>query len=291
MITLIYRHLKLFLKNPANIVLSFLSSLVILSLYFLFVRDFTIKAVGDYGFVSDYNNLFVDRLMTSGLLIVIGATSVLSIIFIFVKDHYSGVVKDFLVTPVSYIKIVYSYFFAAFIVSMVIPLFVYFGIEAFFVFAYQDVSSFSTVIFSVFIIFCSNIISSLLMLIVALMIRSFTSFSTFETLYGVVIGFFTGVYIPIGYYPTIIRNIFFYFPLCQTTSLLRNVQTDSITSIILKNYPKSQHSLLYETFGVHLSFHDYTFSINEQLWMIFVVIVLLNLVLLFLLQIKRRHLA
>ena len=291
MITLIYRHLKLFLKNLANIVLSFLSSLVILSLYFLFVRDFTIKAVGDYGFVSDYNNLFVDRLMTSGLLIVIGATSVLSIIFIFVKDHYSGVVKDFLVTPVSYIKIVYSYFFAAFIVSMVIPLFVYFGIEAFFVFAYQDVSSFSTVIFSVFIIFCSNIISSLLMLIVALMIRSFTSFSTFETLYGVVIGFFTGVYIPIGYYPTIIRNIFFYFPLCQTTSLLRNVQTDSITSIILKNYPKSQHSLLYETFGVHLSFHDYTFSINEQLWMIFIVIILLNLVLLFLLQIKRRHLA
>ncbi len=197
MITLVYRHLKLFLKNPANIVLSFLSSLVILSLYFLFVRDFTIKAVGDYGFVSDYNNLFVDRLMTLGLLIVIGATSVLSIIFIFVKDHYSGVV----------------------------------------------------------------------------------------------IGFFTGVYIPIGYYPAIIRNIFFYFPLCQTTSLLRNVQTDSITSIILKNYPKSQHSLLYETFGVHLSFHDYTFSINEQLWMIFIVIILLNLVLLFLLQIKRRHLA
>ena len=283
MITLVYRHLKLFLKNLANIVLSFLSSLVILSLYFLFVRDFTIKAVGDYGFISNYNDLFVDRLMTSGLLIVIGATSVLSIILIFVKD--------FLVTPVSYIKIVYSYFFAAFIVSMVITLFVYFGIEVFFAFAYQDVSSFSTVIFSVFIIFCSNIISSLLILIVALMIRSFTSFSTFETLYGVVIGFFTGVYIPIGYYPTIIRNIFFYFPLCQTTSLLRNIQTDSITSIILKGYPQGQHNLLYETFGVHLSFHHQTFSINEQLWMIFIVIVLLNLVLLFLLQIKRRHLA
>ena len=75
--------------------------------------------------------MFVDRLMTSGLLIVIGATSVLSIILIFVKDHYSDVIKDFLVTSVSYIKIVYSYFFAAFIVSMVITLFVYLGIEAF----------------------------------------------------------------------------------------------------------------------------------------------------------------
>ena len=290
MITLVYRHLKLFLKNPANIVLSFLSSLVILSLYFLFVRDFTIKAVSDYGFVSDYNNLFVDRLMTSGLLIVIGATSVLSIIFIFVKDHYSGVIKDFLVIPVSYVKIVYSYFFASFIVSMIITLVVYFGIELFFAFVFQDVSSFSTLMFSVFIILFSNIISSLLMLIVALMIHSFTSFSTFETLYGVVIGFFTGVYIPIGYYPEIIRNIFFYFPLCQTTSLLRNIQTNTITNIILENYPKDQHSVLYDTFGVHLSFYHQTFTINEQLWMIFIVIVLLHLVLLFLLQMKRRHL-
>ena len=290
MITLVYRHLKLFLKNPANIVLSFLSSLVILSLYFLFVRDFTIKAVSDYGFVSDYNNLFIDRLMTSGLLIVIGATSVLSIIFIFVKDHYSGVIKDFLVTPVSYVKIVYSYFFASFIVSMIITLVVYFGIELFFAFVFQDVSSFSTLMFSVFIILFSNIISSLLMLIVALMIHSFTSFSTFETLYGVVIGFFTGVYIPIGYYPEIIRNIFFYFPLCQTTSLLRNIQTNTITNIILENYPKDQHSVLYDTFGVHLSFYHQTFTINEQLWMIFIVIVLLHLVLLFLLQMKRRHL-
>ena len=49
---LIYRHLKLFFKNPVNIILSFLSSGVIISLYFLFIRDFTIKAVSDYGFIS-----------------------------------------------------------------------------------------------------------------------------------------------------------------------------------------------------------------------------------------------
>ncbi|MCI8567795.1 MAG: hypothetical protein HFG48_00580, partial [Bacilli bacterium] len=71
-LTLIKRHLKIFMKKPSNIFLSLLSSLVILSLYFLFIRDFTIKAVGDYGFQSSINDLFVDRLMVSGLLIVIG---------------------------------------------------------------------------------------------------------------------------------------------------------------------------------------------------------------------------
>ena len=286
---LVYRHLKLFLKNPVNIILSFLSSLVIISLYFLFIRDFTIKAVSDYGFISEYNELFVDKLMTSGLLIVIGATSVLSIIFIFVKDQYSGIIKDFLVTPISYIKIVYSYFFASFIVSMIITLLVYIGIELFFVFVYDSFSSLEVILNSLVIIVCSNIIASLLILIIALWINNFTSFSTFETLYGVVIGFFTWVYIPIGYYPSIIRNIFFYFPLCQTTSLLRNIQTDTITNDILFNYPYEQHSILYETFGIHLSLNQNVISIEQQLWMLLIAIILLNLILIFLLQMKRYY--
>lgn len=285
--TLIYRHLKLFFKNPANIILSFLSSLVIISLYFLFIRDFTIKAVSDYGFISKYNELFVDRLMTSGLIIVIGATSVLSIIFIFVKDNYSGIIKDFLVTPISYAKIAYSYFFASFIVSMIITLLAYVGIELFFIFYYNTFNSPSTIIFTIFILFCSNIIASLLILIIALFINNFTSFSTFETLYGVVIGFFTGVYIPIGYYPSIIRNIFFYFPLCQTTSLLRNIQTNTITNNILANYPSETHNILYETFGIHLTLNNGVISTKHQLFLLLIVIILLNLLFVFLLQIKR----
>lgn len=287
MITLVYRHLKLFIKNPVNIILSFLSSVVILSLYFLFIRDFTIKAVSDYGFISNYNDLFVDRLMTSGLLIVIGATSVLSIIFIFVKDNYSGIIKDFIVTSVSYIKIIYSYFIAAFIISMVITLMAYIGIELFFIIYYHYYSSINVIISSILILTLSNIIASLLILIIALGINNFTSFATFQTLYGVVIGFFTGVYIPIGYYPSIIRNIFFYFPLCQTTSLLRNINTDVITKDILKNYPVNIHNILYETFGIHLTLNDKVIMVNFQMMMVIISIILLNLVFVFILCLKR----
>lgn len=285
--TLVHRHLKLFIKNPANIVLSFLSSVVILSLYFLFIRDFTIKAVSDYGFISDYNELFVDRLMTSGLLIVIGATSVLSIIFIFVKDRYSGTIKDFMVTPLSSYKIIYSYFIAAFLISMIITMIVYIGIEIFFYISYQSVPTTIIIIKSITTLFFSNLIASLLILVIALGIKSFTSFSTFETLYGVVIGFFTGVYIPIGYYPTIIRNIFFYFPLCQTTSILRNIQTSSVVDSILENYPESQHSILYETFGVHLTFQNESISLPDQWKMVMILFILLNVILLFIISIKK----
>lgn len=172
---------------------------------------------------------------------------------------------------------------------MIITLLVYIGIELFFVFVYDSFSSLEVILNSLVIIVCSNIIASLLILIIALWINNFTSFSTFETLYGVVIGFFTGVYIPIGYYPSIIRNIFFYFPLCQTTSLLRNIQTDTITNDILFNYPYEQHSILYETFGIRLSLNQNVISIEQQLWMLLIAIILLNLILIFLLQMMRYY--
>ena len=181
---------------------------------------------------------------------------------------------------------------------MVITLVVYMGIELFFIVAYQNYSSLTVILSSISIMFVSNIIASLLILIIALCINNFTSFSTFQTLYGVVIGFFTGVYIPIGYYPTIIRNIFFYFPLCQTTSLLRNIETNVITKDILYNYPVNTHHILYnypvnihhilyETFGIHLTLNDKSISVNNQILMLFIAIILLNLILIFIIYLKR----
>ena len=279
--TLIYRHLLLFIKNPASILLSFLSSLVILSLYFLFIRDFTIKAVSEYGFVSNYNNLFVDKLMTSGLLIVIGATSVIPIILLFVKDKCSGILKDFLVTPISKIKIIYSYIITTSIVSIIITLTIYFFIELFFILKYSYYSTLSDIISSILLILISNIIASNIIFVISLFIKSFTSFTTFETLYGVVIGFFTGVYIPIGYYPNIIRNIFFYFPLCQTTSMLRYINTSRVSKLILDKYPTNTHNILYETFGVKLSFNNNIFQFNEQVLFVSIFLLIINLVIIF----------
>lgn len=285
-LVLIKRHLKLFIKKPGNIFLSLLSSVVILSLYFLFIRDFTIKAVSDYGFISNINDLFVDRLMVSGLLIVIGATSVLSIVSIFINDKCNGILKDFYITSVSKENIIYTYIIASIIVSTLLTLFVYFLTELFF-YVYYDYFSITEIINSCQIIIISNIIASNIIFIIAIFIKNITSFSTFETLYGVIIGFFTGVYIPIGYYPRIIQNIFFFFPLTQTTSLLRQINTNKITTHILNTYPKELHDVLYQTFGIHLTFNKLAITLTNQFMIISITIVLLQLITLILIRHKR----
>lgn len=284
-ITLIKRHLKIFIKKPGNIFLSSLSSVVILSLYFLFIRDFTIKAVSDYGFVSEINDLFVDRLMISGLLIVIGATSVLSIVSIFINDKCKGILKDFYITSMSKINIIYTYIISSIIVSTILTLFIYFLVEIFFK-IYYDYFSITEIINSCEMIIISNIISSNIIFIIAMFINNITSFSTFETLYGVIIGFFTGVYIPIGYYPSIIKNIFFFFPLTQTTSILRQINTNKITANILSNYQKDLHSILYETFGIHLKLQDSVITLSNQFIFIFVTIISLQIITFILIEYK-----
>jgi len=252
-------------------------------LYFLFIRDFTIKAVADYGFVSDFNSFFVDRLMVSGLFIVIGATSTLSIVAIFIHDKCFGILRDFCVTTLSKVNIIYSYIIAAIIISTFLTLLIYFGVEIFFN-IYYDSFSIKGIISACFLIVVSNIVSSHLIFLIALFLPNITSFSTFETLYGVVIGFFTGVYIPIGYYPNLIRNVFFFFPLTQTTSMLRQVNTNGITPQILVNYPKEIHSILYETFGIHLNFEGHVMLFHQQLLGIFFMILLMQILTYFLIQ-------
>ena len=276
-LTLIKRHLKIFMKKPGNVFLSLLSSVVILSLYFLFIRDFTIKAVSDYGFVSDMNDLFVDRLMTSGLLVVIGATSVLSIVSIFINDKCKGILKDFYVTAISKINIIYTYIISSIVVSTLLTLLVYFFVELFFK-IYYDYFSITEIIGTCQMIILSNIISSNLIFIIAIFINNITSFSTFETLYGVIIGFFTGVYIPIGYYPVIIKDIFFFFPLTQTTSILRQINTNQITTNILSSYQDGVHHILYEIFGIHLKFNNFELTLNHQFIFIFLTIVILQVI-------------
>ena len=275
---LIYRHLKLFFKDPINILLSFLSSLVILSLYFLFIRDFTISAISAYGFISTYNDLFVDKLMTSGLIIVIGSTSTLGIVFIYIKDNYNRIINDFIITNTSKLKIFYSYFFTSVIISTIISYIFYFLIILFFIMKYNDYPTTLEINLSLLIIFISNLLSSSIIFIISFFINNFNSFTTFETLYGVVIGFFTGVYIPIGYYPDIIRNIFFYFPLCQTTSLLRKVNTAIVSEEILSKYPKEVHSVLYETFGIDLVSFKKVLNFNQTMLFIIIALIILQLV-------------
>ncbi|MDD3049298.1 MAG: ABC transporter permease [Bacilli bacterium] len=269
MLVLTHRHLKLFFKNPYAILLSLASSFVILSLYFLFIRDFMIVAIHDMQIDNSYVTQFVDELMISGLLIVINATSMLSILSIFINDKSKNIIKDFLIAPLHKVKIYYSYILACIICSMFISFFVFLCTHLCLSYYYETFYTISYCTHILIILFISSLIASHLLFLAAFFISSITSFSNIANLFGVLIGFCTGVYIPISYYPAIIRNATFLFPLSQTTSIIRQFSTQDTLSSLTKAYPNEVKDTLSSVFGIRLEWRNMMISQSQQLLILF----------------------
>lgn len=259
------RHLRLFGSDPVNWIVSFLSVAVILSLYFLFIRDFTIKAISDLGLVHQEVEEFVDLLMISGLLIVIVATSCLPISAIAVKDRERNIIHDFEVSPISRFGIHASYLIASIFISMLLVCLVFFLILIYFYQLHDFRLSNLQIMQCLFILLIACCLSSLMLYLVSLPFKSMTSFTSFGNLFGVMIGFLTGVYIPIGYYPQVIQNGIFAFPLSLTTSLLRNIMTNSSLTTMTSNYPIEMKQGIQDMFGMNVQIQSITMNSENQL--------------------------
>ena len=276
MIHLVHRHLKLFLKDMSNVFLCLLSAIVILGLYALFIRDFMIDAITIMNIELSNVHEFVDSLMSCGLIIVVGCTGALPISCRYVNDKTSGIIDDFYVSPVSRTSIFFSYHVAAFICSLFLSVFTLCIVNGFFIYQYSMIISINRWLFTFLIIFLSAIVSSNLMMLGTLFFKSSHAYSSFANLVGVILGFLAGVYIPIGYYPQTIRNILYYFPLAQTTGMLK---LRLVESYIPSHIDANLLDEFYLRFGCTLSYNQSIASLDQQF-----ILVMLSIGLLFILN-------
>lgn len=117
MIALTQRNLKLFFRDKTSVFFSFLSAVIILGLYILFLGDVQGQNIG-----LEDGRYFTDLWMISGILAVTGMTSALGSLGIMVEDKTSGVEKDFLISPLNNMKRILSHLFSAIFVSLLMSL-------------------------------------------------------------------------------------------------------------------------------------------------------------------------
>ncbi|BBF43095.1 ABC transporter, permease protein [Lachnospiraceae bacterium KM106-2] len=256
---LVGRNVTLFLKNKTNIFLSFFSIIIVIGLYVIFLRDFILQSVKDSGLQAQYVKEFTDRLMVSGLMIVLNTTTCFGIMQLSVADAAKGVQRDFLVAPISSFQLEVGYWISSIIVSFFFTVLTLIGSEVYFVSVYESQVSgimLGKAIGMVF--FCSTIHSGMLLCLIRFM-KDTTSFSTFGNLYGMMCGFLAGTYLPYAMYPEKLRNLLFYFPPMQLTSIIRQ--------IYLSVYQKDGKRIgeeLYQAYGVHLIKEQRIISMQEQ---------------------------
>jgi multidrug/hemolysin transport system permease protein len=216
---LVLRHITLYVRARWAVFFSFLSVLIILGLFMLFLRD---SFGGDFGELP-YADYVIHTWIFSGVLMVSTVTVPLGFYVVMIRDIELKTINDFYVAPIKRRNIVISYFIAALLIGSIFGLFNLVVGQLYIGFKFGLFLDFFTLLKLVLlVIFSSSLFSSLFFLALTY-IKSSDAHGTLGTLIGTLIGFLTGLYIPIGVLGNTMRNILSLLPTMQMVSIFRIV--------------------------------------------------------------------
>lgn len=226
------RNLLLFFKDKQSILFSLLTSMIVLALYLLFLKDTFVNAMDSainqfpgLSSIIDKNDkdMFANLILLTGILGSAMITVPYNCLITLVKDRENKVDYDILATPLKRGQIIFSYFISAALSSVILTSMIlaiglgvigmqgdiYFGIgeilKAFCVVALGSISATS------------------IFMIVVLFFKSVSASGAFFGMLSAASGFIIGAYIPISQFSKAVQTVCNIFPASQITIVLRNV--------------------------------------------------------------------
>lgn len=260
---LLVRNLNLFRKNWKNVLLCFFAIAIVFGLYAIFLRDFMIQSVSGFGLELGEVKEFTDRMMTSGLLVVVNTTTCFGIIQLCIHDLEAGILRDYMVAPIGKSQLLLGYWLTSIIVSFLYTCIAWFGIQLFLHQRYETTFTLNQIATLLLLILISSIINSELLFCMITVIKDTTTFSTFGNLYGMLAGFLAGTYLPYDLYPQRLKEILFFYPPTQLTSLIRQVSLQSFLEKQVLQSHKEQMNSIFQIYGVRL-YHQGVISESRQ---------------------------
>jgi len=219
MINFMKRNLLVFFKDRASVFFSLLSVFIIIGMYALFLGD--VWTSGMEG-VPGARNL-MDRWIVAGLIAVTSVTTTMGAFGTMVEDKSKKIVKDIRSSPMPRVSIAGGYILSAFVIGVIMCVIalvlcqLYLLSEGGTMFTgMQFLKIFGLILLSTF----SN---TALVLFFVSFFQSNNAFSIASTIIGTVIGFLTGIYIPIGQLPAGVQTVIKVFPPSHSALLLRQV--------------------------------------------------------------------
>ena len=265
LLALARRNLKIFLKDKANVFFSLLAPLIVLALYALFLgrvqADGLLAALGELGVAGGESAVqaFCDSWMLAGSISCASITVPLCACGIMVTDRSRGISADLRVAPLAGWVPPAAYFLSVVAAGLAIGAivlavcFVWLAAAgAWFLTAADVFGCIGTLILSV-------LASSALLVFVVGFIRSQGAFTGLNIIFGTVVGFLIGAYMPISYFPQGVQYFTLFIPGSYTAGLFRNFMMggalDNIAETLSPAFAeslRSEFSLTFDFFGAEI---------------------------------------
>lgn len=253
MINFAGRNLKIFFRQKSAVFFSLLGVFVIIGLYVVFLGD-----VWATEFDLPDKDILMNNWIIAGIVSVASITTAMGAFQTMVEDRIKKNSKDFFSAPIKRFQIVGGYILSAYIVGVIMCLVAFALGEAYIVFSGGELLSAEGMIKAIAVILLSTAASSSLVFFMVSFFSSSSAFSTASTVLGTLIGFVTGIYLPIGSLPDGVQWVVKLFPVSHSAALMRQVMMDSAMQNSFDGIPESYLDDFKEMVGVVYNYGDYT---------------------------------
>ena len=242
------RNIKLFFRDKTAVFFSLLSVFIIIGLYALFLGDIW---AADMGEIPGIKNLMNHWIM-AGLMTVTAMTTTMGAFGTMVDDRGRKIEKDFYCSPVSRASITGGYILSAFVVGCIMSVVAFLCAEAYILLSGGELVSAVTALQVLGIILLSTAASTAMVSFVISFFKSQNAYATASTILGTMIGFLTGIYLPVGTLPSAVQTVVSVFPISHSAALFRQVFMQAPMQTAFAGAPQEMIAEFEEMMGIKL---------------------------------------
>lgn len=264
MIPFTKRNLKIYFRDKGSVFFSLLSVFIILGLYIFFLGD---TWSGELGSLPDKQEM-MDNWIMAGILAVSGFTTAQGILSSMVKDRSDNLLKDFYVSPVNRVTLTAGYWMSGYVVSNIMTVIALIAAEIYIVVNGGSFISGKYLIYLLLFMLLANFMNTSIVLFMLSLFKSMNAYSAAGIVVGSLIGFLTGIYVPIGSFSGAIQWIIKCFPISQSAAVYRQLMMHTPMEATFDGAPAELVTELKEHLGVYFTYGDYALSMEGSILII-----------------------
>ena len=228
MMSFVTRNLKLYFRDKASVFFSLLAVFIIFALYVLFLGDVWTSNLPKV----DGVRALMDSWIMAGLLAVTSVTTVMGAFGTMVDDQTRKIIKDFAASPIGRGRIAGGYVLSSFVVGAIMSLLMLLLSELYIASRGGALLAPAVLLKVVGLVLLSALSNTAMVAFIVSFFKSQSAFGTASSILGTLVGFLTGIYLPIGMLPDAVQAFIKVFPVSHAALLIRQtMMADSMQKV------------------------------------------------------------
>ena len=260
LIQLVKRNIKLYLRDKMGVFFSFLSVIIIVVMYVLFLGQMQIdNLTNEFGNIDGIGWLVSSWIM-AGILTVSTVTVPLASLGRLIQDRHEGMINDFYTSPIDRRILALSYLISSWIIAFIMVFLNFIVGQIYVLSTGGELLHIFPMLKVLSVILLSIMTFSSFFFYIALHMKTVNSFGVLSTLMGTFVGFLGGIYIPIGVLSKNVQSVMNVLPSAHSVTLMRNIYMEAAIDKVFDGAPAEVFETYSYIYGLEVNIGDFTMS-------------------------------